>query len=71
MKQEAQKISKKKMTAVMKRMRIGKNAGTILEVWRCLREMTVDFLARSLNTILWNASGMEKKCTGSNFQELG
>lgn len=52
MKQEAQKISKKKVTAVMKRMRNGKNAGTILEVWRCLTEMTVDFLARSLNTIL-------------------
>lgn len=52
MKQEAQKISKKKVTAVKKRMRNGKNAGTILEVWRCLREMTVDFLARSLNTIL-------------------
>lgn len=55
MKQEAQKISKKKVTAVVKRMKNGKNAGpdgTILEVWRCLREMTVDFLARFLNTIL-------------------
>lgn len=50
-----QKINKKEVRAVIKRMKNGKNAGpdgTILEVWRCLKEMTVEFLARFLNTIL-------------------
>ncbi|KAI5629399.1 hypothetical protein C0J50_2331 [Silurus asotus] len=54
-KQEVNRISKEEVRAAIRRMKSGKSVGPddiLVEAWRCLGEMAVDFLTRLFNRIL-------------------
>ncbi|KAI5624348.1 gastrula zinc finger protein XlCGF28.1-like [Silurus asotus] len=54
-KQEVDRISKEEVRAAIKRMKSGKSVGPddiLVEAWRCLGEMAVNFLTRLFNRIL-------------------
>ncbi|KAI5609640.1 hypothetical protein C0J50_12105 [Silurus asotus] len=54
-KQEVDRISKEEVKTAIKRMKIGMSVGPddiLVEAWRCLGEMAVEFLTRLFNRIL-------------------